>query len=189
MDTQLTFSRDGRQWTRVGNRHLFMVGTPGTWDEKRIYLDDAVVVDDEVRLYYRGSNIPHRGIGDLMGTERNGQTLIGDALGMATLRLDGFASISAQEEEGSLTTNPFHFDGGELRINANAARGVIEVEALTIYGEPIAGLTRADCQPISTDGVDQEVVWNGGGKLGGQSQPVRLRFHMRDARLFSFWIS
>ena len=190
MDTQLTFSRDGRQWTRVGNRHLFMVGSPGTWDEKRIYLDDAVVVGDQIRLYYRGSNIPHRGIGDLMGTERNGQTLIGDALGMATLRLDGFASISAQEEEGSLTTNPFHFEGGdELRINANAARGALEVEVLTIYGEPMAGFSRADCATISMDGLDHVVAWKGGQKLGTLSQPVRLRFYLRDARLFSFRVT
>ena len=189
LDVQLTFSRDGRDWIRVGNRHLFMVGTLNTWDEKRIYLDDAIVQDEEIWLYYRGSNIPHAGIGDLMGTERNGQKLMGDALGMATLRLDGFASICAYEEEGSLTTNPFHFEGDELRINANAAKGAIQVEALTLYGEPIAGLARADCETISADGLDHVVRWESGQKFGGQSGPLRLRFHMKDARLYSFRVS
>lgn len=188
LDVQLTFSRDGRDWIRVGNRHLFMVGTPDTWDEKRIYLDDAMVNENEICLYYRGSNIPHFGIGDLIGQERKGQKLIGDALGMATLRLDGFASICAQEDEGSLTTNPFRFDGGKLQVNANAAKGAMQVEVLTLYGEPIAGLSRDDCTIIATDDIDHTVEWKGGEKLGDQMQPVRLRFHMRDVRLFSFRI-
>ena len=126
-----------------------------------------MVGDDEIRLYYRGSNIPHIHIGELMGTRRKGRELRGDELGLARLRLDGFASIAAGDPEGTLTTKPLHFDGGSaLRLNADARGGSLRVEALNIYGEPVAGFTRDQCQIISGDSQNHQVVWNGGGKLG-----------------------
>ena len=104
LDTQLTFSRDGIAWTRVCDRQVFLGVEREAWDERRIYVDEVVVRDDEILVYYRGSNIPHDGVQGFIGQQHRGRTLRGDALGLARLRLDGFVSIEAGAAEGALTT-------------------------------------------------------------------------------------
>ena len=188
LDAQLAFSRNGKNWTRVGDRHIFLKGTPGTWDDKRVYPECAVVQEDEIRIYYRGSSVPHRTLNELVGTEYKGRTLEGDALGLARLRPDGFVSVRAGEEEGLLTTWPLRFQGGELRVNVDAAGGSLRVEALTQFGKPIAGFEREACRPIEGNGVGQKVQWNSGRSLGELDQPVRLRFILKYADLYSFQI-
>ena len=189
LDVQLTYSRDGRKWTRVGDRQVFLRGDSGAWDEKRIYVDHAQVEEEEIRLYYRGSDIPHYRIGDLLGQEHGGRRLCGDSLGVAELRLDGFVSIQAGEREGALTTRSLRFAGGSaLRVNADASGGELRVEVLTLYGAPVPGLTREECVPLIADCLDQEVQWRGGKRLAEVEQPVRLRFLLRQSRLYSFQI-
>ena len=67
----------------------------------------------------------------------------------------------------------------------DAGAGSLAVEALTAAGEPLTGFTREDCQTVDTDGVRQTVRWNGNARLP-VGQPLRLRFHLQDARLYSF---
>ena len=64
--------------------------------------------------------------------------------------------------------------------------GILEVEALTVFGEPIPGFTRQECRPIQVDGMHQRVEWTSGADLRKLPQPVRLRFFLRQARLYSF---
>ncbi len=189
LDTQLTFSRDGISWTRVCDRQLFLGCVPEAWDEKRIYVDEVIVQDGEFLVYYRGSNIPHVGINQAVGTLHQGRLLQGDALGLARLRPDGFVSVDAGAAEGSLTTRPLRFAGRDLSVNVDAARGSLQVEAITLYGAPIPGLTRADCPVIDADSSNQPVAWTSGKTLDAVEQPIRLRFHLRDSRLYSFQIN
>jgi len=187
LDAQLAFSRDGIKWSRVCDRQVFLGVVGGAWDERRIYVDEVLVRDDEILVYYRGSNIPHAGIQDLVGKEHNGRPLRGDALGLARLRLDGFVSVQAGAAEGSLTTRPLRCSGGELRVNADAAGGSLQVEAITLYGAPIPGFTRSDCILIDSDSTDHPVRWKGG-KLDPAGEPIRLRFYLRQSSLYSFQI-
>ena len=190
IDAQLAFSRDGRQWTRVCDRQVFLGGDARAWDEKRAYIDHVEVEDDCIRVYYRGSNIPHVSIDKFMGTEHNGQTLRGDALGIAELRLDGFVSIETGDRPGSLTTRPLRFAGGNaLRINADADEGEVRVEARTLYGAATDGFALDDCEPLQQDSTAHQVRWNGGRTLAELEQPVRLHFSLRRSRLYSFQIA
>ena len=187
LDLQLAFSRDGIKWSRVGERQVFLRGTPGSWDEKRVYGEKALVWDDEIRIYYRGSNMPHGGITERVGTEVDGRQLVGDYLGLARLRLDGFVSLDAGAEEGVVVTRPLRFEGGSaLQVNADAAQGSLEMEVVTLYGKPIEGFTRDACRTITTDDLRHQVKWDSGKTLAAVEQPVRLRFSMRQTRLYSF---
>ncbi|PYV14842.1 MAG: hypothetical protein DMG07_11030 [Acidobacteria bacterium] len=187
LEVQLTASRDGRKWTRVCERQTFLGGDTRTWDEKRIYADSAVVRGDEIWIYYRGSNVPHRAIGETIGKSTGGRTFLGDALGIARLRLDGFVAVQALDRPGILTTKPLSFDSArELRVNVAAAGGSLEVEALTLFGEPIRGFTRQECRSITADEIHRRVEWSSGRALGDLPQPVRLRFFLRNASLYSF---
>ncbi|MDE6131085.1 MAG: hypothetical protein K2F74_05800, partial [Muribaculaceae bacterium] len=54
----------------------------------------------------------------------------------------------------------------------------------------IDGYTKDECVPISVDSTRQPVVWNGKKTLENlDGSVIRLRFHLTDGDLYSFWIS
>ena len=66
----------------------------------------------------------------------------------------------------------------------------MSVEALDQRGEPIPGFTSADCRPIQSDSLGAEVHWKRHANLDAlKRQPIRLRFHLENARLFSYRIA
>src|SRR5688572_3678066 len=74
------------------------------------------------------------------------------AIGLATMRLDGFSSWRAGAQAGELVTQPFGCDGDRLFVNADASRGgAVSVEVLDEKGGVIAGFERAACQAIAVD--------------------------------------
>ena len=51
----------------------------------------------------------------------------------------------------------------------------------------MAGLALADCEELRGDAIEQEVTWSTGASPGASAgQPVRLRFALKNADLFSF---
>ncbi len=105
-----------------------------------------------------------------------------------TLRLDGFVSVQAPMNGGELLTKPVRFTGRELSLNfSSSAAGDVRVEIQDLEGRPMPGYSLEECPPIFGDTIDRTVVWRGGkdvGRLAGK--PVRLRFVLRDADVFSF---
>jgi hypothetical protein len=104
-----------------------------------------------------------------------------------TLRLDGFASVRAPFAGGELLTRPLRFAGSTLELNCStSAAGGIRVEIQDADGKPVPGHALADSLEIIGDDVARVVAWKGGtdvSKLAGR--PVRLRFLLRDADLYS----
>ena len=105
----------------------------------------------------------------------------------ATLRLDGFSSINAPYEAGEFVTHPLIFEGGKLVINyASSVSGGIKIEVQQLDGEPIKGYTLDDCSDIYGDEVERTVTWANSADLRSFSgSPIRLRFSMKDADLYS----
>ena len=104
------------------------------------------------------------------------------------LRLDGFVSADAGLDGGVLTTPPITFRGDRLELNVETSGGgSIEVELLDDDGLPIPGYSRDEARVINGNSVRMPVSWRKSGdvsRLAGT--PVRLRFHMRDCRLYAF---
>jgi hypothetical protein len=100
------------------------------------------------------------------------------------LRLDGFASVNAG---GEMLTKPLRFRGRALEINyATSAAGSVRVEIQDAEGKPVPGFALADCREIIGDQIAREVSWAGGGDVSSLAgKPVRLRFVLKDADLFS----
>ena len=109
------------------------------------------------------------------------------SIGLAKWRLDGFVSLDAGHFGGVVETVPLHLAGGGLEVNVDARDGSLAVEALSAAGEPLPGFAREDCRTIHTDGVRQAVRWAGKARLPIE-QPLRLRFHLKNAELYSFRI-
>ena len=109
-------------------------------------------------------------------------------MGMATLRRDGFASLAAGFDGGRVTTRPIVFEEGALRINAKARfHANVTVEVLDEREQPIRGYSAADCAPCREDSVDQLVTWKDNSDLNRLAgRPVKLRFDLVNARLYSY---
>jgi len=102
-------------------------------------------------------------------------------------RVDGFVSLRGEGEGGSLVTKPLVFDGDELQLNFSTKdAGTVRVELQDADGKPLEGYSLADCQPLQGDAIRQAVAWSGGslGSLAGK--PVRLRFDVKAADIYSF---
>ena len=103
-------------------------------------------------------------------------------IGLAMLRLDGFASLNASFDGGQVTTWPFALAGDELHLNAKADYGQLTVELLDEEWQPIPGYTAQDCVAIAEDGVVVPVRWRDDRDLSAlREQPVRLRFALHNA--------
>ena len=184
IDIQLAFSRDGRVWQRVGNRRTFIPNGPeGSYDAGMIFVAQQPVVREELEeiwIYYVGFERGHWAV------RRGGNQE--SSVSLATLRLDGFVSLTAGQ--GSVTTKPLVFAGERLEINADTAgpQGEVSAEILDPEtGRPIPGYARKDCDAFQGDSVRHAVTWKGKGRVGRLAgQPVQLRFHLKQAKLFSF---
>ena len=137
--------------------------------ETRSHLEDA---PDEISLYATE--------GYWEGTDT--------AVRRYTVRIDGFVSAAASAAGGELVTKPLLFEGGNLTINfeTSGASGV-RVEVQEADGRPFEGYTLDDCPEMFADSIRYKVRWNHGGDVRPlRGKPVRLRFVMRDADLYSF---
>ena len=104
----------------------------------------------------------------------------GGSTGLATLRRDGFVSMDGT---GTLTTPPVTFQGSHLFVNAEA--GELAVEVLDE-----SGFSAADCVPLPSSGTRRRVRWKERPSLEALTgKPVRFRFHLTNAKLYSFWVS
>jgi len=103
------------------------------------------------------------------------------------LRTDGFVSVNAGAKEGEFLTKPLIFSGKKLHLNfSGSAVGRTRVEIQRATGEPIPGFGLADCQPLIGDEIQASVHWKGSPDLSYLAgQPVRLRFSLKEADLFS----
>jgi len=179
----LGYSRDGFHWTRpvrtafapVSERH-------GDWNWANVQSagGGCLVVGDELWFYVSGrAGVP--------GSSGSGVC----ATGLAKLRRDGFCSMEAPRgTEGYVTTRPVSFSGKHLFVNAEAAAGALRAEVLDEGGRVIPGFSREKCIALRSDSTRARIEWRGAPDLSSLAgKPVRFRFAVRGARLYSFWVS
>lgn len=192
LEIELLTSRDGERWERIADRSAILpVGPIGSWDGGMIKIPSHPVVDGaRIKLVYTAGFYSHgygRGGYPTRGKADDKQT----GLGLATLRKDGWASLDAGRREGSVTTNVLRGASGSLAVNFLTARGRgygtgwLKVEVLDEQGEVIPGYSRDDCTELRGDHLEQVVTWRDHDALPA-GRPLRLRFLMTDARLYSF---
>jgi hypothetical protein len=124
----------------------------------------------------------------MYGTEGYWTAKTGTSLRRYTLRLDGFVSLRAPMSGGELITKPLKFAGSQLAINfSTSAAGSVRVEIQDADGKPVPGFTLADCHEQFGDAIDRVVSWKSGVDVSSLSgEPVRLRFVLKDADVYSY---
>ena len=104
-----------------------------------------------------------------------------------TLRIDGFISLNASYDGGEIITKPFRFTGDTLFFNfSTSAAGFIKIEILDLQGNNIKGFELENSKELIGNEIEKAVTWQGNPDLTKlMDKPVRLRFVMKDADLYS----
>jgi hypothetical protein len=177
----LGFSRDGYHWDRPDRTPFIGVDeTDGAWNWGNVQSvgGGCLIVGDRLYFYASGRR--------WSSADKRGPI----TTGLFFLRRDGFASMEAGTQPGTLTTRPVQFSGRQLFVNADAAKGELRVEILDSDGNGIAPFSADRCIPIAADGTKQPVRWKGADDLASLAgRPVRFRFHLTNGSLFAFWVS
>ena len=173
---ELVSSRDGVHFKREeGDRPPILdIGKFREFDDGMVIARRPLIVGDEIWLYYTGYDELH----DLLPYY--------SCIGLATMRKDGFASLDADEAPGDVLTKKFADVGGTLQVNYDARGGSLRVEVLDPDGAVIPGYDREECEPLTGDAVRQAVTWRNKKALPTDRGPVRFRFMLEHARLYSF---
>jgi len=185
----LGFSRDGFHWYRPQpERKPFITVSEkrGDWNWGNVQSAGGVclIVGDRLYFYVSGRAGAARLGQDKCHREADAST------GLAVLRRDGFASMDAGSDEGTLTTRPLRFSGKHLFVNVAAAEGELRAEVLDEKGQSVPSFAREKCEPIRADKTLVRIRWSGVEDLASLAgKPVRFRFYLRNARLYSFWVS
>jgi hypothetical protein len=183
LDTQLICSRDGKFWERCCERDIFLRN--GEHDAFDSYwtvptFNPPVQRDGRLLIHYNGRPDPHSFTPVKPGCAA--------AFGLAELREDGFVSLDASGAEGRVETKALRPPAGARQIDVNAypfhaGRQYdpmrITVEILTESGELLSAWT---IQPSN----DNRQIWYTILPDHALSETLRLRFRLRNARLYSF---
>ncbi len=171
-------SRDGLHWDRRFMEAFIRPGPDqGNWTDRNLITAPGVIQTGpaEMSVYYTS----HYGHDD-------------NHLRRGTLRLDGFVSVKADYNGGEFVTKPLVFSGTDkhetvLLINySTSAVGSVQVEIQDAAGSAIAGYALGDALEIVGDQIERVVSWKGGSDVGSLAgKPIRLRFVMKDADLYS----
>jgi hypothetical protein len=104
-----------------------------------------------------------------------------------SLRIDGFTSVHAAYETGELITKVLSFTGSSLTLNfSTSAAGFLLVEILDDKGNVIPGFSAEKCNPLIGNEISRQVEWKSGANLDKLNNiPVKIRFRMKDADLYS----
>lgn len=172
---------------------VLMTSRAGTTAYNRSFMEGFVRPGQDFRDWTSRSNYPACGVVQTGPAEMSlfverhyGQTTA--LLQRLTLRLDGFASLHADYAGGEMTTKPFIFTGKALHLNlSTGAAGSVAVEIQDAEGKPLPGYTLDDCKAISYDSIDRVIDWKAGSDVSALTgKPVRLRWVLKDADVFSF---
>ncbi len=195
LQVQVLASRDGRHFTRVGDRQTWIApGEPGSWNAGMVSATAPVLHDDRLWIYASGTAETHA------ADQTHG------AIGLYHFRPDGYVSLDATDTEGSFTTRRMVWEHDELRLNFEAPHGEVRVEVLpgeavggqlraptTTFGDHyppgLPGFAREDCVPLTGDHLSAPVRFERAKLSDLRGRYVQLRFWLRDARLFSWAVS
>lgn len=207
-DQLLAYSRDGYAWSFANYGAVWLEnGPPGSIDYGYIeHVSPPALKDGKLYYYYMAARHKQSVIPEtyerivpqeLRHREKFREMDFLEQLdvprrdlrcvGLSTLRQDGYVRVQPHHNTGALLTRQFVFEGDRLTLNLNADFGWAQVEVLDDEMAPIAGFSRAECEPLRGDAVALPVRWQGDMDLRLLwNRPVRLKIYLTDCWLYSF---
>ncbi|MBR2425327.1 MAG: hypothetical protein IKB16_01165 [Lentisphaeria bacterium] len=169
-DISLIFSRDGKNFIRpLGNAAWIKPGPqPEAWQNRYNYLayNPVQTGTAEMSYYHIQSGVRY------------------------SMRLDGYACLSAGGDTGEWISKRIEYDSGELEFYvATGAGGSFRVELQNADGTPIPGFRLENSRNFYGDSVAYIAEWENGTSCRNdlkKGQPLRIRCVMQDCDLYSF---
>ena len=173
---ELAWSPDSKEWHRIQPGTALIPNGPemGDYDWGCVFAAKPLIGKDKIRIYYGAND------GRFMGW-RNGY------LALAWLRPDGFAGYEqiagGSNKTGTIITKPIKVITDRLCISADVVpSGYVKVIALSPRNKKLA-----EGRLITKTVTDAGINWKNGftlKKLKGKN--IRLKFELRDSKLYSF---
>lgn len=182
-------SRDGQTFSRAPETFY----RPGLWDDDALnnwFYGDNYTAWQMVDLESPEPNRPREL--SLYTTEkyRTGETVSGNGasqLRRLSMRLDGFVSMHANQTGGEFVTKPVFFEGNSLALNyETSAAGAVRVELQNPDGQPYEGFSLSESPVLFGDDLERYVEFPNADIADLKNHPVRLRFVMSEADVYSF---
>lgn len=180
MDVGLIVSNDGIHYREPCTDFAVIPGGgESEWDHGALMFGQAFAnVGNQTYIWYGGpwwANWPH------LQEEH-------PAVGLATLRRDGFGYLRLQNEfynRGSFITCPIRLagtDGARLYVNAEGLSdsSFIQVDLMGMDLRPISGYSGSDSVRITRSGLREQVVWRGREVISGLKEStfmIKAHFH------------
>lgn len=190
-DIFLMSSRDGFHWNWIDRQIPFLGrGEPERYDAGYMTPSGPIVHDGKVWIYYGAFSGAH-------STQRRNLGANVMTIALCTLPQDRWMGLMAGPNRGTLVTHPLVFQGSKLRIDLDASLAQqkpgtrqrfdecdVRVALEDQSGGKLEGFTVDRCQPILKSGV-LTVQWDAADISTLAGKPIRLRFEMRNAVLYS----
>ena len=179
--------RDGERWRLVnGNHHFLPLGPTGAFDSEIVAMTRNAPVRSGDRLLFFYNGRASASYDPLVQIEGKGY------LGVATLRLDGFAGLTVDELAerrhqlpAMLLTQPITVQRNELLINLADHHGTAKVALLDLAAQPIPGYELENCLPLA-EGVRVPVRWQEQATVSALAgQPVLVLVQMQAGTLYA----
>jgi len=175
MDTDLCFSRDGREWQRPirggwiprSTSDSGSVGVAGIYAWNR-WLDTG----DKWMSLYTATPKPH-----------NTKVFETEIMG-ATFGKNRFVGLAAGPTPGGFMTEPFFPSQTDIVLDANV-RGWLRAELCNGFGEKLPGFHLMDSEPMRGDSGSHVLRWKSAAAADHRFECVRLRFEFVDAEVYS----
>jgi hypothetical protein len=174
--TTLAWTHDGETWVRDPEPFFLPDFHPGTWDHAHAWIDEQLLVDDEVFIYYGGYARGHK-------VNRFEERQIG----LLKMKKDRYVGQKASGRAGKITTRPLLIAGSTLSVNIAGDGGALKVQVTDEKGVPVPGFTFADCPAITVGSVAARVQWPKP-LTEVQGKPVKLEFLLDNACVYAFYV-
>ena len=184
IDVALAISRDTVVWEELNEAAPFLpLGPNGAFDLGMILVGAMGEFRDRLYFFYSGWNAEHGVFVGEPEVEARAQ------VGLATLRLDGFATLEPADDRGPLVTTPFQLSDDRLEISADASSGSVVIEVVDPEGTALPGFGADSATPIRGDGVRLSSGWQNADLSTLRGTTVRLRFTLAGgAHLYAFQV-
>lgn len=178
------WSNDGFNWIRKNKKPFLSVSNDvKAWNAGNVQstAGNPIIVGDSLYFYFSG--------------RYNSKPLHDSnfATGLAMLRRDGFSSMQASKNGGTLITDVIKCEGKHLFVNVDLKdkKGKLEVELLNSKGEVIEGFSKNECVTLkSINNTKQIISWKGKSDFADlKDENIYIKFYLSGGDLYSFWIS
>ena len=181
----IALSRDGQNWEWPDRMTPFIpLGEPGAFDSGSLYsANGCLEVGGEVWFYFGASSLKHE--------ETNPETLAIPSnrrvYSRAVAKRNRLVSASAGSIPGSFETSTLQFQGKSLAITADIAEGgYVRIGLQDAAGQPIAGRSLSECEPMRSGESPMTVNWHQQSDVSDLAgKAIRLQIEMMNADLFS----